>query len=177
MIELFIMFFRIGLFSYGGGMAMLPLIFQSVQDFGIMTGSQFSDLVAISQVTPGPIAVNAATFVGLKYSGLGGAAVATLGVILPSFIVMLIVMRFMDRYYDSIGVQGALKGMKPVVVGLISAAVVFVAETTFTFQLKTDNIIMTAMLIATVVLAGRFKVSPIRLTIGMGVIGAFTLCG
>ena len=75
---LFSMFFRIGIFSFGGGLAMLPLIFQSVQDFGIMTSAEFSDLVALSQVTPGPIAVNAATFVGLNYDGLAGAAAATL---------------------------------------------------------------------------------------------------
>ena len=80
---LFTMFFRIGLFSFGGGLAMLPLIFQSVQDFGIMTSQEFSDLVALSQVTPGPVAVNAATYVGFNYSGLPGALTATLGVCLP----------------------------------------------------------------------------------------------
>ena len=73
---LFSMFFRIGLFSFGGGLAMLPLIFQSVQDFGFMSAEEFSDLVALSQVTPGPIAVNAATYVGFNYSGVLGAGVA-----------------------------------------------------------------------------------------------------
>ena len=69
---LFSVFFRIGVFNFGGGLAMLPLIFQSVQDFGIMTSQEFSDLVAISQITPGPIAVNAATFVGFSYAGNAG---------------------------------------------------------------------------------------------------------
>ena len=94
---LFTMFFRIGLFSFGGGLAMLPLIFQSVQDFGIMTSQEFSDLVALSQVTPGPVAVNAATYVGFNYSGLPGALTATLGVCLPSFVLMLIVMKFIEQ--------------------------------------------------------------------------------
>ena len=71
-VTLFVMFFRIGLFSFGGGLAMLPLIFQSVKDFGMMTASEFSDLVALSQVTPGPIAVNAATYVGFNGAGIPG---------------------------------------------------------------------------------------------------------
>lgn len=177
MIRLFLIFFRIGLFSYGGGLAMLPLIFQSVQEFGLMGHSEFSNLVAISQVTPGPIAVNAATYVGLKYAGLGGAAAATLGVVLPSFLIMLVVMKFMDRYYNSIGVQGALCGMRPVVVGLIAAAAVFVAETTFTFELKADNMIMAGMAVITLVLAGKTRISPIWLAVIMGIAGAFLLCG
>ena len=77
-VTLFVMFFRIGLFSFGGGLAMLPLIFQSVKDFGMMTASEFSDLVALSQVTPGPIAVNAATYVGFNGAGIPGALAATL---------------------------------------------------------------------------------------------------
>ena len=89
---LFTVFFRIGIFSFGGGLAMLPLIFQSVQSFGIMSAHEFSNLVALSQVTPGPIAVNAATYVGFNYAGIPGAAVATLGVCVPSFILVLIVL-------------------------------------------------------------------------------------
>ena len=82
MIRLFLVFFKVGIFGYGGGLAMLPLIFQSVQDFGFMTAHEFSDLVALSQVTSGAIAVNAATFVGIHYAGIPGALLATLGVIL-----------------------------------------------------------------------------------------------
>ena len=105
--SLFAMFFRIGLFSFGGGLAMLPLIFQSVQDFGMMTAAEFSDLVALSQVTPGPIAVNAATYVGFNGAGIPGALAATLGVSLPSFILILIVVKFLERFQESKGIQGA----------------------------------------------------------------------
>ena len=83
-IHLFTEFFKIGAFSFGGGMPMLPLIFQSVSDFGLMSPQDFADLVALSQVTPGPIAVNAATFVGYKMAGVLGSIFATLGVISPS---------------------------------------------------------------------------------------------
>ena len=94
-VTLFVMFFRIGLFSFGGGLAMLPLIFQSVKDFGMMTASEFSDLVALSQVTPGPIAVNAATYVGFNGAGIPGALAATLllsGVFKVKPITLMVVM-------------------------------------------------------------------------------------
>lgn len=184
---LFSMFSRIGLFSFGGGLAMLPLIFQSVQDFGIMTSHEFSNLVALSQVTPGPIAVNAATYVGLNYAGVLGAAVATLGVCLPSFVLILIVMKFMEKFKESKGLEGAFLGIRPVTVGLIGAAAIFVAETSlvngnlFSIEIFTNpgsyiNVIPCIIFAVTLVLAGKFKVSPIKITILMAIVGA-VLCG
>lgn len=184
---LFTMFFRIGLFSFGGGLAMLPLIFQSVQDFGIMTSHEFSNLVALSQVTPGPIAVNAATYVGFNYAGVLGAMTATLGVCLPSFILILLVMKFMEKFKESKGLEGAFLGIRPVTVGLIGAAAIFVAETSlvngalFSAKIFTNpgsyiNVIPCVIFAVTLVLAGKFKVSPIKITILMAVVGA-VLCG
>lgn len=184
---LFSVFFRIGVFNFGGGLAMLPLIFQSVQDFGIMTSQEFSDLVAISQITPGPIAVNAATFVGFSYAGIPGALAATLGVCLPSFVLMLVVMRFMDKFKESRGMQGALDGIRPVTVGLIAAATFFMGDSILTkgeiisTEIITDftnyiNLIPIGIFVATLVLAGKFKINPITICIGMGVVGAI-LCG
>ena len=126
---LFTIFFKIGLFGFGGGLAMLPLIFQSVQTFGIMSSQEFSNLVALSQVTPGPMAVNAATYVGFNYAGIPGAMVATLGVCLPAFILMIIVFKFIQRFNDSKGIQGAMTGIRPVTVALIGTAAIFVSET------------------------------------------------
>lgn len=128
LLTLLIAFFRIGIFGYGGGLAMLPLIYQSVQQFGFMTAEEFSDLLALSQVTPGAIAVNAATYVGLKYAGLPGAAAATLGEIIPAFCLVLIVCRFLDRFHENPLVKGAFYGIRPVTVGLIGAAVLFVSK-------------------------------------------------
>ncbi len=187
LVYLFSVFFRIGLFSFGGGLAMLPLIFQSVQDFGFMSSEDFSNLVALSQITPGPIAVNAATFVGYNYAGAAGAAVATLGVSLPAFIIMLIVMKCLDKFNSSRTLQGALSGIRPVTVGLIAAAVVFVAENVlckgklFAIEFITDfadyvNVIPCLIFAATLILAGKFKINPIIICIMMGVIGA-VLCG
>ncbi|NLD20606.1 MAG: chromate transporter [Clostridiales bacterium] len=186
-LHLFTMFFRVGAFSFGGGMAMLPLIFQSVQDFGIMTSNEFSDLVAISQVTPGPIAVNAATYVGLMAAGIPGALVSTMGVCLPSFAIMLIVCRLMDRFKDNRALQGAFFGIRPVTVGLIGSAVIFVSETVlingtliskelFTVGLDYFNFMPIIIFGVTVVLVGMLKWRPIVVMIVMGVAGA-VLCG
>lgn len=185
--SLFLMFFRIGLFSFGGGLAMLPLIFQSVKDFGMMTAAEFSDLVALSQVTPGPIAVNAATYVGFNGAGIPGALAATLGVSLPSFILILIVVKFLERFQESKGIQGAFLGIRPVTVGLIASAVLFVGETVlvngpiistklFTEGISYFNWIPIMLCAATLLLSGVFKVKPITLMIVMGVAGAI-LCG
>lgn len=125
---LFWVFFKVGLFSFGGGNAMLPLIYQSLQEFGIMSVEKFSDLVALSQVTPGPVAVNAATYVGLDYAGMPGAIIATIGVCLPCFLIMIIVIRILERFKENTLVQGAFVGIRPATVGLIAAAVVFIAD-------------------------------------------------
>ncbi|MDO4546302.1 MAG: chromate transporter [Bacillota bacterium] len=186
-VYLFTMFARIGLFSFGGGLAMLPLIFQSVQEFGVMSYREFSDLVALSQVTPGPIAVNAATFVGFNYAGLPGAAIATFGVCLPSFVLMLIVLKFIEKFNESRGIQGAFAGIRPVTVGLIGAAVIFVSETVlvngaliseqlFTGGIEYFNLIPMAIFAVTILLVGVFKMRPIKIMIIMGVAGAL-LCG
>lgn len=186
-LHLFLMFFRIGVFNFGGGLAMLPLIFQSVQDFGVMSAQEFSDLVALSQVTPGPIAVNAATYVGFNYAGIGGAAVATLGVALPSFVIILIVVKFLDKYQDSRTLQGVFYGIRPVTVGLIAAAVLFVSEEVLvrghiiSMQLFTEgigyfNLPAIAMFAVTLLLVCVFKIRPIKLMVIMGIAGAL-LCG
>lgn len=185
--SLFYMFFRTGLFGFGGGYAMLPLIFQSVQEFGVMTKEEFSNLVALSQITPGPVAVNAATYVGFNYAGLPGAVVATLGVTLPAFIIMLVVAKFLEKFNQSFFVKGAFAGIRPVTTGLVAAAAVMVAETSmfntalFSREFIADiaaniNIVPCVICVVTIILAGKFKFSPIAITLTMGVIGAF-ICG
>lgn len=184
--HLFLMFFRIGLFSFGGGYAMLPLIFQGVQDFGIMTAAEFSRLVALSQVTPGPIAVNAATYVGYQYAGLGGAAAATLGAALPSLLLILIVMHFIQKFEESKSLNAVLCGIRPATVGLIASAVIFLAENSiFNGSLLSGqiienpmdyiNLLPIAIFLGTIVLAGKFNVGPIKLTILAGAIGALVI--
>lgn len=186
-VSLFTIFFKIGLFGFGGGLAMLPLIFQSVQEFGIMTNEEFSNLVALSQVTPGPMAVNAATYVGFNFAGLPGALTATFGVCLPAFILMMIVYRFVQKFKDSRIIQGIMTGIRPVTVSLIGAAAIFVSETVMVkgplvsrelINAGFDyfNLIPIGIFAVTIVLISVFKMKPIRVMILMGIVGAL-ICG
>ena len=129
LLELFWTFFKIGAFTFGGGYAMLPLIQSEVTAKGWIDPAALVDFIAVSESTPGPIAVNMATYIGSELGGIPGAACATLGVVLPSFVIILIVAKCFERFRKSRAVQGAMSGLKPAVVGLISAALLsFVAE-------------------------------------------------
>ena len=128
-IELFFTFFMIGAFTFGGGYAMLPLIQEEVLRKGWMPLSEIVNFIAISESTPGPFAINIATYVGSEMGGLLGSICATLGVTLPSFIIILIVARCYDAFRKSRIVAGAMCGLKPAVVGLISAAILSIAQT------------------------------------------------
>lgn len=186
-LQLFLSFFKVGAFAFGGGLAMLPLIFQTVETYGMMTRDEFSRLVALSQVTPGPVAVNAATYTGMIYSGIPGALIATLGVALPSFIVMIIAMEFMEAFKESKGLEGAMKGIRPVTVGLIASAFIYIAQTSlvstdifsmeffskFPGNLSVFSIVVFA---ATIIMSEKFKINPIIIILIMGAAGGI-LCG
>jgi chromate transporter len=130
--ELFYVFFYIGLLTFGGGYAMIPLIEEEVSKRGWLVSETISDFIAISEGTPGPFAINIATFIGSQTSGFLGALCATLGVVLPSFIIILLVAMVMKRVLKNRFVQAGLKGVIPVVVSLISAtAIVFFIKLVF----------------------------------------------
>ncbi len=122
-LTLFWTFFKIGLFTFGGGYAMLPLIQAEVAAHGWLTTEQLLNFVAVSESTPGPFAVNIATYVGSQLAGIPGGACATLGVALPSFIIILIVARCYERFRMSRIVSGVMTGLKPAVIGLIGSAI------------------------------------------------------
>ncbi|MCD7721459.1 MAG: chromate transporter [Prevotellaceae bacterium] len=130
--QLFLTFFVIGLFGFGGGYAMISLIQQKVVTaHAWMTMGQFTDIVAISQMTPGPIGINSATYVGYTslvnagyahWAGVLGSFVATFAVVLPSFILMLVISRFLMRYKSHPAIENVFRGLRPAVVGLLLAA-------------------------------------------------------
>ena len=122
-LELFWTFFLIGAFTFGGGYAMLPLIQAEVAAKGWIDSQSLVNFVAVSESTPGPFAVNMATYVGSEMGGIPGALCATLGVVLPSFAVILIVAKCYDRFRSSKAVKGCMSGLKPAVVGLIGYAI------------------------------------------------------
>lgn len=116
---LFLEFFKIGLFSFGGGYGMLPLMEETVVGRQWITSSQFFDFVGVAESTPGPIAINMATFIGASQAGIAGSACATLGVVMPSFIIILLIAAVLKNLTDNPYFAGFMKGVKPVVTGLI----------------------------------------------------------
>ncbi len=121
--QLFFTFAKIGLFAFGGGYASLPLIEKEIVNATHwLTHAEFLEVVAISQLTPGPIAINAATLVGYKVGGLGGSALATIGFCLPPIILVLIAVRFLKKFEDNVIVGRILTGVRPAVIALIAAA-------------------------------------------------------
>lgn len=131
-LQLFLSFLQIGLFSFGGGYAAMPLIQgQVVTTHGWLTMSEFTDLITISQMTPGPIAVNSATFVGLKIAGIPGAIVATAGCILPSCIIVTILSWLYLKYRKMDLLQGVLRSLRPAVVAMIASAGMLILRNAF----------------------------------------------
>ena len=130
-LELFYAFFCIGAFTFGGGYAMLPLIQEQVLGRNWATEEELIHFIAVSESTPGPFAINMATYIGSVQGGVLGSACATLGVVLPSFIIILIVARCYDKFRQSKIVKGCMSGLKPAVVGLIGNAFLNVLMTIF----------------------------------------------
>ena len=166
LLDLFISFFKIGAFSFGGGYAMLPLIEEEViQVHAWITTTEFIDVLAIAEMTPGPIAVNSATFLGYKVAGVLGSAVATFGVILPSFLVMSLIFHFIFKFKNSPYVDWVFKGIRPVVLGLIAAAAISVGRSTF---VDIPSVIIAVLLFYIVAFR---KFNPISAIVVAGILG------
>ena len=129
-LQLFVTFFEIGLFTFGGGYAMISLIRDKALALGWLTEEQLLNMIAVAESTPGPIAVNMATFVGSVQGGVLGALTATLGVVLPSFIIILLIASVIRNFLKYKGVQAFLGGVRPCVVALILATAVTMALST-----------------------------------------------
>ena len=123
LLKLFFAFIQVGLFSVGGGYAAIPLIQEQIVDiYGLMTLEEFSDLVTVAEMTPGPISINSATFVGMRIAGIFGVFVCTIACIIPSFCICLMLAHFYYKYRSVKGVQVVLSAMRPAVVALIASA-------------------------------------------------------
>ena len=179
-LELFLTFFKIGLFTFGGGYVMLPLIQSEVVAHGWLSVADVVDFIAVSESTPGPFAVNISTYVGMRMAGLGGAACATLGVVLPSLLVILAVARFYDRFRNSRLVAGAMAGLRPVVVGLIAAALLSVGRNVFFpngFALTPALAVSAGICVLVSVLAfrGKHPIALISLSALLGIAAGYAL--
>lgn len=187
-LKLFLTFMKIGFIGFGGGLAILPMIYQGVEEFYPITKQEFADLVAVSQGTPGPIAVNAATYVGYQVGGIGGSIAATLGVAMPAFILTIITLKLLKTFKESRIVQGAMMGLRPATMGLVACAMVFIFKGALFFETQTQsnrlisqfaqlpyadhiNYAGGILTIITLVLSLKYKVSAVKLILIMGLLG------
>lgn len=186
-LELFYTFFIIGAVTFGGGYAMLPLIQEQVLAKEWLPHDELINFIAVSESTPGPFAINIATYIGSVKGGEVspflapvGSLCATLGVVLPSFIIILIVAKFLERFRSSTFVSGALTGLKPCVVGLIGTAVLSIGQTVFFADgialaaLLTPQTLISALIFITATIAAFKKVHPIIIICLSAVVGILT---
>lgn len=171
LVQLLVSYLKIGFFGFGGGYAMLSLIHSEVVvRHAWLTNGEFSDIVAISQMTPGPIVLNSATYIGYEVAGVVGSVVATLAVSLPSLTLMLLLTRFFLRLHDNRYVQGVVWGMRPVVVGMIaSAALLLIFPHSEDGRSFTDA--WSWVIFALVLLGSARKINPILLIVVSGIAG------
>ncbi|MCZ9838238.1 chromate transporter [Brachyspira hyodysenteriae] len=139
--RLFYVFAKLGLFTYGGGYAIIALLLGILEEYNWVTSSEFSNLVAISQITPGPIAINAATFVGYKVAGVLGSAVATFGIFIPAFIVTMIVSKFFYAVKNNEQFNNIMNALRVCAVALIASAVVTFTKDAFFVKLTETSIL------------------------------------
>lgn len=178
LLKLFLSFLQVGLFSVGGGYAAIPLIQnQVVNVWGLMTLEEFADLITIAEMTPGPISINSATFVGMRLSGVSGALICTFGCILMPFIICLILAHYYYKYRSFSGVQTVLSCLRPAVVSLISCAGLSILTLAVfkngqvDFSLSNLNWIEISLFAVCLFLLRRFKLGAIQIILGSGVVG------
>ncbi|MDD2259118.1 MAG: chromate transporter [Bacilli bacterium] len=173
-------FFKIGLFTIGGGYAMIPMIEEQAIAHGWITELELLDFLAVSESTPGPFAVNIATFIGFSQEGIIGAIFTTIAVITPSFIIILLIAKFLTSFADNKTVQGILSGIKPIVVGLLIGVVlnlIFKGITTDSFDINNFSLqqidFRVIIIIVIILTISRIfkKINPIFLILISGALG------
>lgn len=178
-LQLFLSFLQIGAFSFGGGYAAMPLIQNQVVQLHLwLSQSEFTDLITISQMTPGPIAVNSATFVGTRIAGVPGALAATIGCVLPSCILVTILAKIYLKYRNLSLLQDILKSLRPAVIAMIAAAGVSILVTAFWGNdisslhldtiLSSTNIRAVGIFLVSLILLAKFKMDPIHVMLLSG---------
>ena len=175
--DLFKVFFLLGLFSFGGGYASMELIrSRVVTDYHWLTDWEYTDIISIAEMTPGPLGINIASFVGTRTAGVAGTLIATLSYILPALVIVLILSWFYDRYRSLEGVQGVLSGLRPAVVAMIIAAAVQLVGTAWwdgLSHLALENTNWTAVVLSLVllILLQKKKLGPIQAILASGAVG------
>ncbi len=175
-LQLFLSFLQIGAFSFGGGYAAMPLIqSQVVTLHGWLSMSEFTDLITISQMTPGPIAINSATFVGIKIAGIPGAITATIGCILPSCILVTLIAKLYLKYRSMTMFQRVLNSLRPAVVAMIASAGISVLVSAFwgsevSLKLANTNWNLVIIFVICIFLLLKVKINPILVMVLAGIL-------
>ena len=165
-------YLKIGLFGFGGGYAMLSLIQREVVDSGWITSQMFTDIVAISQMTPGPIGINSATYIGYVVTGsVRGSLITTITVVLPPFILTLIASHYIQRHKQSPFIKGAFMGLRPVVVGLIASAALLLMNSENFGYLMNERLITIAICVASFCVVYFTRIHPILVIVLAGLVG------
>lgn len=177
-LNLFFSFIKVGLFSVGGGYAAIPLIQdQIVNVHSLMTLEEFTDLITIAEMTPGPISINSSTFVGMRLSGPFGAIICTLGCIIPSFVICLTLAHFYYKYRSFAGLQKVLGALRPAVVALIGSAGLSIlmlglfGSKLSDIHFENIKVIETILFIACLFILRKWKANAISIILGSGVVG------
>jgi chromate transporter len=177
-LKLFWSFFQVGLFSIGGGYAAMPLIQNQVVDINHwLSMNEFADVITISQMTPGPIAINSATFVGIRVAGILGAIVSTLGCVFPSCIIVLFLAYIYYKYRNISTVKGVLNGLRPAVIAMIASAGLSLVILAFwngnSVSSKFSDVDMVSVISFTIalVILRKWKVNQIYVMLGAGIVG------
>ena len=177
-LELLWSFFQIGLFSIGGGYAAMPLIQRQVVDaHSWLTMTQFADIMTIAEMTPGPIAINSATFVGIQVAGIPGAIIATLGCVLPSCVIVMTLAFIYYRFRGLAMVKGILAGLRPAVVAMIASAGIslvildFYGQRTLPADVSNINFISVLIFVTALFILRKWKTNPIYVMAGAGAVG------
>lgn len=179
-LELFWSFFQIGLFSIGGGYAAMPLIQNQIVEINKwLTMAEFADVVTIAEMTPGPIAINASTFVGIRIAGIKGAVVATFGCVLPSIIIVFILAYIYYKYKGVTYIQGVLGGLRPAIVAMVfSAGLSIFLISLFdieglSFKFLNINYVSAFIFILSIIALRKFKLNPVYVIVGSGIFTTF----
>lgn len=178
LLKLFLSFIQVGLFSVGGGYAAIPLIQdQIVNVHQLMTMEEFTDLITVAEMTPGPISINSSTFVGMRLNGIGGVLLCTIGCVIPSFIISLILAKVYYKYRTVGGVQTVLGALRPAVVSLIGSAGFSILmlglfqSDFFSAQMENLHVVELCIFAVSLFLLRKFKISAVAIILGSGVIG------
>ena len=178
LLKLFFAFIQVGMFSVGGGYAAIPLIQEQIVNiYGLMSMEEFSDLITVAEMTPGPISINSATFVGMRLAGIPGVLLCSIGCIIPSFCICLALAHFYYKYRTVSGVQVVLGSLRPAVVALIGSAGASILMLGL-FQTDIKNVVLgnirlveLGIFVIALFILRKFKVSAISIILGSGVVG------